>query len=319
MADRSRRLFVPVRLALAAGALLAAALPGGAADGAKVSITGMPHRFICADYDHKLVAIVAPDGTISWSHPISEEVHEVALLPDGHVIYAPISGRISELDPATDREVWSYDAPKQNGNDGKAVQVHDFERLADGSTWIFESGSCRVIHIDHDGALLSQTPLTVDHPDAHRDTRNARRLSDGHFLVAHEVDNKVREYDATGTVVWQYAVGSKVFGVLRLADGNTLIATGDGHRLLEVDHAGKEVWAVGQHDLPGITLAWLTQIERLPNGNTMVVNCHAGPGNPQIIELTRDKKVVWSFRDFEHFGNAMAVATLLDAPAGTIR
>jgi outer membrane protein assembly factor BamB len=309
----------PLRLPMAFLAALALALPAGAAEAAKISITGTPHRFVCADYDRRLLAIVAPDGAIAWSCPIREEVHEVAVLPDGHVLFAPISGRLSEVDPASSREVWSYDAATQNGNAGKAVQVHDFERLADGSTWIVESGSCRIIHIDHGGALLSQIPLTVDHPDSHRDTRNAKRLADGHFLVAHEGDNKVREYDDRGAVVWSYEVRSKVFGVLRLADGNTLIATGDGHRLLEVDKAGKEVWSVGQHDLAGITLAWLTQIERLPNGNTIVVNCHAGPDNPQIIELTRDKKVVWSFRDFEHFGNAMAVAAILDAPAGTIR
>ncbi len=308
------------RPALMSALLIAAAgAAGWGAEATRIAITGMPHRFVCADYDRRLLAIVAPDGAISWSRPISEEVHQAALLPDGHVLYAPISGRLSEVDPASGNEVWSYDAAKQNGNAGTAVQVHDFERISDGSTWIFESGSRRVIHIDRAGMLLSQLPLTVDHPDSHRDTRNARRLPDGHFLVAHEGDNAVREYDSKGTVVWRYAVKSKVFAALRLADGNTLIATGDGHRLLEVDQAGAEVWSVGQHDLPGITLAWLTQIERLPNGNTIVVNCHAGPGNPQIIELTRDKKVVWSFRDFEHFGNAMAVAVILDAPAGTIR
>jgi hypothetical protein len=299
--------------------LLFLACPGWGADSTKIAVTGTPHRFICADSDRHLVALVAADGTIEWSRPISDEVHEAVVLPNGHVLYAPISGKIIEVDPKSNAEVWSYDAPKMNGNAGKAVQVHDFERLGDGSTWIFESGSCRVIHIDPAGALLSQVPLTVDHHDAHRDTRNARRLANGHFLVAHEGDNKVREYDDKGVVVWSYDVKSKVYGVLRLADGNTLMATGDGHRLLEVDTNGVEVWSVGQHDLPGITLAWLTQIERLPNGNTIVVNCHAGPDNPQIIEVTRDKKVAWSFRDFEHFGNAMAVASVLDAPAGTIR
>jgi outer membrane protein assembly factor BamB len=299
--------------------LLTMAMPAWCADSSKITVTGTPHRFICADSDRRLVALVAADGAIEWSHPISDEVHEAVVLPNGHVLYAPISGRISEFDTKSNQEVWSYDAPKMNGNAGKAVQVHDFERLIDGSTWIFESGSCRVIHIDMAGALLAQVPLTVDHPDAHRDTRNARRLDNGHFLVAHEGDNKVREYDEKGAVVWSYDVKSKVYGVLRLTNGNTLMATGDGHRLLEVDKTGAEVWSIGQHELPGITLAWLTQIERLPNGNTIVVNCHAGPDNPQIIEVTRDKKVVWSFRDFEHFGNAMAVASILDAPAGTIR
>jgi ecotin len=49
-------------------------------------------------------------------------------------------------------------------------------------------------------------------------------------------------------------------------------------------------------------------VDRLPNGNTWIVNCHAGPENPQILEVTPDKKVVWSFKDFERFGNALPVA-----------
>ena len=56
----------------------------------------------------------------------------------------------------------------------------------------------------------------------------------------------------------------------------------------------------------------MTQVWRLPNGNTRFVNCHAGPENPQIIEVTADKKVVWSFRDFETFGDSMPVAIVLE-------
>jgi len=51
---------------------------------------------------------------------------------------------------------------------------------------------------------------------------------------------------------------------------------------------------------------------RLANGNTRFVNCHAGPENPQIIEVTPEKKVVWSFRDFETFGDSMPVAVVLE-------
>jgi hypothetical protein len=53
-------------------------------------------------------------------------------------------------------------------------------------------------------------------------------------------------------------------------------------------------------------------VERLENGNTLVVNCHAGKDNPQIIEVTPQKKLVWSFKDFEHFGNALPVARIID-------
>ena len=285
----------------------------------KVEITGTPHRILVADSDKRKIAIIAADGTIEWSRPVGNEVHEAILLSNGNVLYAEINNRIIEVDPKTDKEVWTYDSRKMNGNEGKRVEVHAFQRQADGTTVIFESGPCRVIEVDAAGKLLKEVHLTTEHPDAHRDTRNAKKLENGHYLVAHEGDAKVREYDETGKVVWQYDVKSMVYGVLRLPDGHTLINTGNGHRVIEVDNEGSILWSISERELPGITLAWMTQLQRLPNGNTVLVNCHAGPNNPQIIEVTKDKKVVWSYKDFENFGNAMAAASVLDAPAGTIR
>jgi hypothetical protein len=43
-----------------------------------------------------------------------------------------------------------------------------------------------------------------------------------------------------------------------------------------------------------------------------VGNTHAGDQNPQLFEVTRDKKVVWTFRNFTTFGNSLAAATVLD-------
>jgi outer membrane protein assembly factor BamB len=139
-----------------------------------------------------------------------------------------------------------------------------------------------------------------------------RKLDNGHYLVAHESDHAVKEYDADGRIVWEYKVGSKVYSALRLANGNTLIGAGDGHRVLEVDKSGKTVWSVEEKDLPGITLAWVTMVERLPSGNTFIVNCHAGPNNPQLIEVTAEKKVVWAFKDFKRFGNSLPVARIVN-------
>ena len=75
---------------------------------------------------------------------------------------------------------------------------------------------------------------------------------------------------------------------------------------------GKIVWSLDQKELPGITLAWVTTLQVLPNGNLIVGNCHAGGANPQLFEVTRDKKVVWTFRDFKNFGNNLAAAQVLD-------
>ena len=107
------------------------------------------------------------------------------------------------------------------------------------------------------------------------------------------------------------AFGNFVFSAIRLPNGNTLIGGGNGHCVLEVTPDKEIVWKVDQHDLPGITLAWVTTVERLANGNTVFGNCHAGPDNPQFIEVTKDKKVVWTFKDFKNFGNSMPVQVAL--------
>jgi hypothetical protein len=83
--------------------------------------------------------------------------------------------------------------------------------------------------------------------------------------------------------------------------------------VLEVTPAKEIVWKVEQKDLPGITLAWVTRLERLPNGNTLIGNCHAGPENPQFIEITPEKKVVWTFRDFKNFGDSTPIQMVLGA------
>ncbi len=90
------------------------------------------------------------------------------------------------------------------------------------------------------------------------------------------------------------------------------VAGGNNHRVLEVDRAGKVVWSLEQKELPGITLAWVTTLHALPNGNLIVGNCHAGPDNPQLFEVMREKKVVWQFKDFKTFGNGTAAAHVLD-------
>ncbi|RYD57201.1 MAG: hypothetical protein EOP83_21175, partial [Verrucomicrobiaceae bacterium] len=157
-------------------------------------------------------------------------------------------------------------------------------------------------------------------PDAHRDTRLAHKLDNGHYLVCQEVDGSVREYDADGKVVWDYPVpmfgkeakgghgpeafGNSTFSALRLENGNTLLTTGNGHSVLEVTPEKEIVWKIEQNDLPGITLAWVTTLQILPNGNYIIGNCHAGPGQPILVEVEpKTKKVVWQLDGFEQFGN----------------
>jgi hypothetical protein len=283
------------------------------------------HRVLGADKGH--LAIVEPDGRVSWEYPCKGTPHDLTLLPGGNVLFINADSEVLEVSPSKDI-VWRY-KPAPAGPDVKKIEVHATQRLADGNTLVSETGNRRLVEVDRKGEIVRTILLTVDKPHPHRDTRMARKLANGNYLVCHEGDGKVREYDATGKVVWTYTVdlagrpaspghgveghGTEVFGALRLANGNTLIACGNGNRVIEVDPAGKTVWALEQKDLPGITLAWVTTLHALPNGNVILGNCHAGPDNPQVIEVTRDKQVVWSLKDFQVFGNSLAAVHIIDA------
>lgn len=272
-----------------------------------------PNRVLAGDYEKKRLGLVDVNtGQLQWEIPI-RDIHDLWVLPNGNILTQTNWTYIAEFD-SKQKVVWSYDAATMNGNAGKRVEVHAFQRLANGWTLIAESGPGRIIEVDKTGKIRHQIKLRVSKPDAHRDTRLVRKLDNGHYLVCHEGDGAVREYDGLGAVTWEYAVKNAagepaaVYSASRLRNGHTLIGCGNGHRVLEVDLEGKTVWSVEEKELGGVQLAWVTMTERLPNGNTFIVNCHAGPAQPQLLEVTQDKKVAWAYRDFENFGNALPAA-----------
>jgi outer membrane protein assembly factor BamB len=292
-------------------------------------------RVLAADYSTKRIGIVDPStGKLEWEHRI-DNIHDLHHLPNGNVLFQTSMTRLLEMDPKTNKVVWQYDAQKSNGNEGKRVEVHSFQRLQDGNTMIAESGVGRIIEVDVGGKIVRQIRLKVAKNDPHRDTRLVRKLDNGHYLVAHEGEGAVREYDPAGNVVWDYPVplfgkqrrgghgpeafGNAVFSALRLPNGNTLIGTGNGHGVLEVTPDKRIVWQVHQDDLPGVKLAWVTTLQVLPNGNVIIGNCHAGKDNPQLVEVTRDKKVVWTWKNFDHFGDATSNSQVLGVKEPVIR
>ncbi len=263
---------------------------------------GKPRSFFAADYEKKIAAVVHADNTVGLQIPINA-IHDAQQLPNGNWLLQTTFTEVVEVD-RKGKEVWSYKPSDEKGR----VEIHAFRRLDNGLTMIAESGTTRIIEVNKEGSIVHSTPLKVSTPNPHRDTRLVRITPTGTYLVAHEGEKLVREYDREGAIVWEYEVGSQLYSAIRLSNENTLIGTGDGHRVIEVTQDKKIVWELKENELEGIKLAWVTMVDRLPNGNTWIVNCHAGPNNPQILEVTPDKKVLWSFKDFERFGNALPVA-----------
>ena len=288
------------------------------------------YRVLAQDKGH--VAIVDGKGNVEWEVPCPHNSHDVAVLENGNFLLHTGPTKVVEMTRGKEI-VWQYEAKPKAGYEGK-VEVHAFQRLPGGLTMVAESGNRRIVEVDQAGKIVKEMALVVEHPHPHRDTRMVRKLANGNYLVCHEGDGVVREYDGSGKVVWSYALdlagrprapghgveahGTEVFGALRLASGNTLIACGNGNRVIEVTPAGKIVWSIEQNELPGIQLAWVTTLQVLPNGNIIVGNTHAGEANPQLFEVTREKKVVWTFRDFKNFGNSLAAGQVLGV-SGVLR
>lgn len=283
--------------------------------------------------DKGKVSLVDAKGNVEWEYECRHGSHDIHQLANGNFLLHTGPTQITEVNREK-KVVWQYDSKPKEGYKGR-VEVHAFERLPDGRTMIAESGNGRIIEVDAVGKIVKEIALTIDHPDPHRDTRMVRKLKNGHYLVCHEGDGCVREYDDDGKVVWSYridlmgqkpagghgpeAYGNSVYGAVRLDNGNTLVAGGNNHRVLEVTPGGKVVWKLEQKELPGITLAWVTTLHALPNGNIIVGNCHANSENPQLIEVTKDKRVVWKFNNQNVFGNDLAVAHVLGTATPVIR
>jgi hypothetical protein len=293
------------------------------------------HRVLLQGGDR--LAVVEADGSISWEMPWGA-IHDIHV-GEGGLIYVQGKGlqSISEIDPKSKGVLWSYAANRANGNSDRRVEVHAFQPLPGGAMMVAESGAGRIIEVSRQGALLKEVELKLDRPDLHRDTRLARKLANGNYLVSHEGDGFVREYDGeSGEMIWEYEVplsgrepaaghgpegyGNAVFCALRLGNGHTLIATGNGHRVIEVTPEGEVVWELGQDDLAPVRLAWVTTLEVLENGNYVIGNCHAGPGQPLLVEVVPEsKEVVWRFDRFEDFGNSVSNSLLLDEVGKSIR
>ncbi|MCG8602412.1 MAG: PQQ-binding-like beta-propeller repeat protein [Verrucomicrobiales bacterium] len=268
-----------------------------------------------ASYGKNVLAICEADGTVLWKHDTEGPQkghaghHDVHLLSNGNVLFHDSWTVTKEITPAKE-VIWTYDSANNGGNKGKKVDVHAFARLENGNTVIVESSVGRIIHVDPSGKIVKRIPLGEG---GRKKTRLMRILDNGNYLACAENPGVVTEYDGEGNIVWEYEIGTRVYGAIRLKNGNTMICSGSGNSVVEVSPEKEVVWKI-EKTVPGtdIQLGWMTTLQELPNGNIVVGNCHAGEGQPQIFEITKDKEVVWEFDEWDLVGNGLACWQILE-------
>ncbi|MCM4172688.1 hypothetical protein DHD32_14445 [Arenibacter sp. TNZ] len=187
----------------------------------------------------------------------------------------------------------------------KSMELGTAVRLSNGNTMITESGSHpRIVEVNKKGKVVSSTPLKPDTDNVHMQTRMARKLSNGNYLVPHLLAFAVKEYQSDGKVVKVFNtdladLGGREaenwpFTAIRLENGNTVVTLTHGNKVVEFDPQGMVVWKVSNSDVEETPFVDPCGAQRLPNGNTVIASYGAQKGI-KLFELTPDKSIVWNY------------------------
>lgn len=261
------------------------------------------------------VAIVDTAGKTLWRMPQPQETNDAWLLPDGHVLFAYKHG-LREVVPdlaSGQGAATAWERPTPEGGETHACQPLPEGRILVGESY---AGLSRILEIDRAGKEYARVELK-DFGGAHGSFRQIRKTPQGTYLVTQQRGGgKALEINAEGKTLRTFPGGR--FAAFRLPDGNTLVACGDEHRFIEVDPQGEIVWSVNQNDLPEISIGFASGLQRLPNGNTILTNWggHGGSAGAAIVEITRDKQVVW--RSPAEIANRVSSVFVLDVPADQV-
>ncbi len=248
-----------------------------------------------------LTQIVDASGKVTWKYPAA--TRDGYILPNGNMLLTLSKtktypgGAVVEV-TRDQKVVWEYK--------GTQSEVNTAILLDNGNVMLTEAGDKpRLLEVARDGSIKVEIPLGCQITNHHMQSRMARKLPSGHYLVPQ--DKTVREYDAAGKVVWERkspesTLDNRSFCCLRNAAGHTLISLTVGSNIIEVDEAGKIVWELRDGDLPGVPVNRTTALAWLPNGNIIFSNYAARAPQAKVVEITREKKVVWTYTDASNQG-----------------
>lgn len=237
--------------------------------------------------------VIDEQGQVGWEYRGGSR--DGFVLPNGNFLVA-WSDRVEEV-TAEKKVVFSYRLNAVNREIGTT------QRLYNGNTLVTElGGKPRLLEVRPDGQIASEVPLLPETDNAHMQTRMARQLRNGNFLVPHLLAFAVKEYTPEGKVIRTFptdlpelggrAAENWPFTAIRLDNGNTVVSLTHGNKVVEMDGTGRVVWKVTNDDVGG-RFKDPCGAQRLANGNT-VVGSHGASQGVAMLEVTPDLKMVWT-------------------------
>jgi hypothetical protein len=252
--------------------------------------TSIKHSYLVLG--HK-TAIIGEDEQPEWVY--KDGSRDGFVLPNGNILLA-FADRVEEVTRDL-KVIFSYKLNSPN------KEISTAQRLYNGNTLVTELGSQpRLLEVTPEGKVIHELPLLPETDNTHLQTRMARQLRSGNFLIPHLLAFAIKEYTPDGQVVQTYKTDMQDLGgrpaenwpftAIRLDNGNTLTSLTHGNKAVEFDPSGNVVWKITNEDVNGL-FSDTCGAQRLSNGNTVIGSHHTSGNMVSMVEVNRDKKIVW--------------------------
>ena len=264
------------------------------------TLAGKPvirHSFFIAG--PKFTGIIGENGEEIWNSD-KPGARDGYVLPNGNILIC-WGDEVREYN-GDKQVIFNFKKSAAENELGTAV------RLKNGNTLITESGKePRLLEVDHLGQIKIAVPLVPETDNFHMQTRMARKLPGGNYLVPHLLAFSVKEYTPTGKIVRSFktdleALGGRSaenwpFTAIRLQNGNTLVTLTHGNKVVEFNPQGAVVWKISNDDFEEKPFKDPCGAQRLPNGHTVIASYGASEGI-RLFEVDNNKQIVWTYNGY---------------------
>ncbi len=288
------------------------ALHAAETDVRQVSATGIRHGILLCG---NTTVLINEENEVVWE--VAKPSRDGYVLANGNILFSA-SNVATEMN-RSGQTVWTYALDPINKELGTAV------RLENGHTLVVERGpKPRLLEVTRHGQIAAEIPLQPETDNDHMQTRMARKLPNGHYLVPHLLAFKVKEYDPAGNVVAEIRTDLPELGgreaenwpftAIRMENGHTLVNLTHGNKTAIFDAAGKVVWKVDNGDLEG-RFADPCGGQLLPNGHVVITSyAQRDPSKVRVFEVNPQKEVVWELFHPKAYAHGIHVVSTQGRP-----
>ncbi len=251
-------------------------------------------------------------GKVEWQHALEkgEECNTVALTKEGNILYSYKKG--AKVVTWEHQVVWDYPTPDK-------TELQSATLLRNGGVLLGICGNpARFIELDKKGKEINKVTFDLEVEKPHSQFRQIFQLRNKNYLVPVMAKQKIMEISRRGKLIAEHQIDGGAFSSLELSDGNLLLPCGDKHYYLIIDRkTGKELKRITSDDLEGASLWFVAQVLELKNKNLLICNWGGHTkgsvvDEPQLIEINKDGKVVWTLNDKQNIDKVSAAYYLED-------